>query len=221
MAAGRRGGELRGGHGDGESNCKRSDSSDGSDHFAGLADEYYTSDVAYETGAAEHPEPWEPNITALHDPAHVKWSDFIEKETPLPTPWDKLAFEKHSAEYQAERRKLRNANVPESQMDTLFRTEQVWETQFLGTQKYAGKVGAFATPTLRGAALRPSFFHDGSAKTLEAAVDWHLSGGIGAGADKGIVDLQPVTLSAAERGQLLAFVRALTGPVTAKEPALP
>ena len=37
-------------------------------HFAGLADEYYTSDVAYETGAAEHPEPWEPNVTALRDP---------------------------------------------------------------------------------------------------------------------------------------------------------
>ena len=37
-------------------------------HFAGLADEYYTSDVAYETGGAYHPEPWEPNVTALHDP---------------------------------------------------------------------------------------------------------------------------------------------------------
>ena len=29
-------------------------------HFAGLADEYYTSDVAYETGAAYQVEPWEP-----------------------------------------------------------------------------------------------------------------------------------------------------------------
>jgi hypothetical protein len=46
-------------------------------------------------------------------------------------------------EYQAERRKLRAANVPESQMDELFRREQTWETQFLGSQKYAGKVGAF------------------------------------------------------------------------------
>jgi len=34
-------------------------------HFAALADEYYTSDVAYETGAADRPEPWEPNVTAL------------------------------------------------------------------------------------------------------------------------------------------------------------
>ena len=37
-------------------------------HFAALADEYYTSDVAYETGITDRPEPWEPNITALKSP---------------------------------------------------------------------------------------------------------------------------------------------------------
>jgi hypothetical protein len=37
-------------------------------HFAGLADEYYTSDVAYETGASDLPEPWEPNVTAPQGP---------------------------------------------------------------------------------------------------------------------------------------------------------
>jgi IgA peptidase M64/peptidase M64-like protein len=110
-------------------------------HFAGLGDEYYTSDVAYTTGAAEHPEPWEPNLTASGD--HPKWASLVAKDTPLPTPWDKEEFEKHQREYQAERRKLRNANVPESQMDELFRREQTYETKFLGSQKYAGKVGAF------------------------------------------------------------------------------
>jgi hypothetical protein len=110
-------------------------------HFAGLADEYYTSDVAYATGAAEHPEPWEPNATA--DGAHPKWMDLVDKDVPLPTPWDKEPFEAHQREYQAERRKLRNANVPETQMDELFRREQEWETRFLGAQKHAGKVGAF------------------------------------------------------------------------------
>jgi hypothetical protein len=107
-------------------------------HFAGLGDEYYTSDVATNT---EPIEPWEPNLTA--DGAHPKWADLCDKDVPLPTPWDKEAFEAHSAEYQAERRKLRAANVPESQMDELFRRELVWETKFLGAQKYAGKVGAF------------------------------------------------------------------------------
>lgn len=71
--------------------------------------------------------------------------------------------------------------------------------------------GAFATPTLRGAARRPAFFHDGSATTLDAAIDWHLAGGTGQGADKSIVDLRRVTLSETERAQLGAFVRALTG----------
>ncbi|MGO4469651.1 M64 family metallopeptidase, partial [Pseudoduganella sp. RAF53_2] len=41
-------------------------------HFAGLADEYYTSPVAYATGGARM-EPWEPNVTALQDPAQLKW----------------------------------------------------------------------------------------------------------------------------------------------------
>ena len=112
-------------------------------HFAGLADEYYTSDVAYETGAAEHPEPWEENVTALHDPAKLKWRDLVEPGTPLPTPWKKEEYEAHQREYQAERRRLREANVPESQMDALFRRELEWSTRFLGSEQYAGKVGAF------------------------------------------------------------------------------
>jgi hypothetical protein len=62
-------------------------------HFAALADEYYTSDVAYETGAAGKPEPWEPNVTALHDPAQLKWKRSRHAGTPLPTPWDKAEFE--------------------------------------------------------------------------------------------------------------------------------
>jgi hypothetical protein len=110
-------------------------------HFAGLGDEYYTSDVSYQTGGEQHPEPWEPNLTA--DGAHPKWADIVDKDVPLPTPWDKATFEAHSRDYQAERRKLRNANVPETQMDELFRRELLWETQFLGSQQYAGKVGAF------------------------------------------------------------------------------
>jgi hypothetical protein len=109
-------------------------------HFAGLGDEYYTSDVAYETGV-DHPEPWEPNITA--DGSHPKWFDLVDKDTPLPTPWDKEEFEKHSREIQVRRRKIRAENRPESEMDALFREQREWETKFLGSQKYAGRVGAF------------------------------------------------------------------------------
>ena len=61
-------------------------------HFAALADEYYTSAVAYGT-ATERVEPWQPNITALLDPAALKWKDLVAPGTPLPTPWPKERFE--------------------------------------------------------------------------------------------------------------------------------
>jgi len=109
-------------------------------HFAALADEYYTSPVSFETsGGSEHPEPWEPNVTA--DVAHPKWTS--DPDVPLPTPWEKEEFEKHSRAIQAERARIRAANAPEIVMDKLFTEERAWETQFLGSQKYAGKVGAF------------------------------------------------------------------------------
>ncbi|HKB79859.1 MAG TPA: M64 family metallopeptidase [Thermoanaerobaculia bacterium] len=109
-------------------------------HFAALADEYYTSPVAYTTsGAEQHPEPWEPNVTS--NGAHPKWA--ADPGVPLPTPWDKAEFEKHSREVQAERARIRAENLPESVMDKLFTDEREWETKSLGSQQYAGKVGAF------------------------------------------------------------------------------
>jgi hypothetical protein len=112
-------------------------------HFAGLGDEYYTSDVAYQTGATDRPEPWEPNITALEDPATLKWKDLVEAGTPLPTPWDKDAYEKKSREIQARRRELRARNAPESEMNQLFTEEMNWSTPYLAGMTYSRKVGAF------------------------------------------------------------------------------
>ena len=113
-------------------------------HFAALADEYYTSDVAYETGAAgKRPEPWEPNVTALHDPAQLKWKDLVTPGTPLPTPWDKAEFEKHTAAIQQRRREIRARNAPESEMDALFREQRAWDQTFLASMTYSGRVGAF------------------------------------------------------------------------------
>jgi len=112
-------------------------------HFAGLADEYYTSDVAYETGATYHPEPWEPNATALHDPANLKWGDLVGVDVPLPTPWDKDLFESGSVAAQQERRGLRADDAPETAMDKLFTDQMKRETALLGGMEHAGKVGAF------------------------------------------------------------------------------
>jgi hypothetical protein len=111
-------------------------------HFAALADEYYTSPVAY-AAAEERVEPWEPNATALLDPANLKWKDLVAPGTPVPTPWKKEEFEKASRDYQAKRREIRAANGSEDQMDALFREELVVETRLLGQDGFSGRVGAF------------------------------------------------------------------------------
>lgn len=54
--------------------------------FAGLDDEYYTSDVAYTEFYKPGVEPWSPNVTALLDPANLKWGDMVAEGTPIPTP---------------------------------------------------------------------------------------------------------------------------------------
>ena len=111
-------------------------------HFAGLADEYYTSDVAY-LPSANKTEPWEPNVTALLDPANLKWKDLVTAGTPVPTPWDKEEFDRFERDIQRQRRELRVARKPEAEMDELFRKEREKEDAMLGSQKYVGKVGAF------------------------------------------------------------------------------
>ncbi len=111
-------------------------------HFAGLADEYYTSDVA--VGSPEkHIEPWEPNATALLDPSMLKWKDLVVAGTPVPTPWRKAEFEAYEKEIQAERRKIRAEGRPEAEMDALFEKEKKHEDELLGTDKYSDRVGAF------------------------------------------------------------------------------
>jgi len=111
-------------------------------HLAGLADEYYTSDVAY-LPAADRVEPWEPNATALLDLPNIKWKELVTPGTPLPTPWPKDEFERYTIEIQQKRRAIRAANRPESEMDALFRDEQRRDTALLGSAANAGKVGAF------------------------------------------------------------------------------
>jgi len=111
-------------------------------HFAGLADEYYTSSVAY-TMPAERIEPWEPNATALLDPLKLKWRDLITPDIPLPTPWNKEAFETYSLEIQKRRAQLRKDRRPESEMEALFREELAHEKAMFAKEKHAGQVGAF------------------------------------------------------------------------------
>jgi len=55
--------------------------------FAGLADEYFDSEVAYNDFYNLETEPWEPNLTTLVN-FDMKWKDMLPVETPVPTPPD-------------------------------------------------------------------------------------------------------------------------------------
>ena len=109
-------------------------------HFAGLADEYYTSDVAtVSTGARL--EPWEANATA--DPRAAKWADLVAPDTPLPTPWAKAEFERVQKDIQARRRKIRADKRPEAEMEALFREEKTRTAPLLAGGPQGHAVGAF------------------------------------------------------------------------------
>jgi hypothetical protein len=110
--------------------------------FAALADEYYTSDVAYQSPEITV-EPWEPNVTALFDPTNLKWKALVKPATPVPTPWDKTEFDTFSYGIQKERRALRAANVPESEMEKLFEREKNTSLEMFGKNKFKDATGAF------------------------------------------------------------------------------
>jgi cytochrome c peroxidase len=68
-------------------------------------------------------------------------------------------------------------------------------------------MGAFKTPTVRDAALRAPYLHDGSEKTLESLVDFYDRGG---GKDRNLDPLMvPLGLSRHEKIALVAFIKAL------------
>jgi hypothetical protein len=53
--------------------------------FCSLADEYWTSDVAYQEFYPLDVEPTDPNLTTLIN-FDSKWKDLVEESTPIPTP---------------------------------------------------------------------------------------------------------------------------------------
>jgi hypothetical protein len=111
-------------------------------HFAGLADEYYTSPVAY-AASGTRMEPWEPNATALRDPSKLKWAKHVKAGTPLPTPWPKAEYEEASRAYQKRRAALRAANRPESEMNALFREDLAATRALFARQPHRHTIGAF------------------------------------------------------------------------------
>jgi cytochrome c peroxidase len=71
--------------------------------------------------------------------------------------------------------------------------------------------GAFKTPTLRQVARTAPYMHDGSIPTLELVADYYDRGG----QQNPLLDakLRPLHLSAAEKHDLVVFLKALTGEI--------
>jgi hypothetical protein len=125
--------------------------------FAGLADEYYTSDTAYEDFFKPTVEPVEPNITALLDTTNIKWKKWLSPGIEIPTYWEKKEFEEMDYKWQDERRSLNNKvaelkrnrapkqEILEAEEEYNLKDKQhaVEVDRSLQKTKYYGKVGAF------------------------------------------------------------------------------
>jgi cytochrome c peroxidase len=82
------------------------------------------------------------------------------------------------------------------------------------------ETGAFKTPTLRDIAKSAPYFHDGSAKTLEEAVDIMLAGGKpNQYLDK--KNLEPHKILPEQREDVLNFLRSLSVDCRLSKPPLP
>lgn len=125
--------------------------------FAGLADEYYTSSVAYGEFYPKGVEPAEANVTALLDPSKLKWADLASPGTPVPTPWEKAGYDQNDTAYQKVREAL-NARIAQAmrggapraevdalkkESDDLSRKHAREIADYLSRSAFKDRVGAF------------------------------------------------------------------------------
>lgn len=125
--------------------------------FAGLADEYYTSETAYNDMYPEGIEPVEPNITRLYDKNNLKWKNLVSPGIEIPTPWEKEEFDKADYAWQKIRREMnsriaemkRNKEADEKikaaqdEYDKKDKARSDEVDKYLKSSKFVGKVGAF------------------------------------------------------------------------------
>jgi hypothetical protein len=125
--------------------------------FSGLADEYYTSSVAYNEFYPRGVEPMEPNITALLEPDKLKWSPFLSPGIAIPTLWEKEGFDRMDSEYQKIRHQinekiaqLKRERAPEeailkaeAESELLSKKHADKMDDYLLKSEFVGKVGAF------------------------------------------------------------------------------
>jgi IgA Peptidase M64/Peptidase M64 N-terminus len=108
--------------------------------LAGLADEYYSSQVAY-LPPKEIVEPWEPNVTA--SPTDPKWKDLVPAGVPLPTPWPKAEYDRLTSEGEPRQSAATGARKAQPETDEELRARQARIAAVLASGPYAHVVGAF------------------------------------------------------------------------------
>lgn len=125
--------------------------------FGGLADEYYTSATAYNDFYPRGVEPVEPNITALLDPANVKWSNVLTPGVKVPTPWEKADYDARDNAYQKTRQQLnegiaaaKRSGAPAAEVAKLQEESERLSAEharqmdvYLANSKFVGVVGVF------------------------------------------------------------------------------
>ncbi len=121
--------------------------------FGGLGDEYYSARVAYNDFYPPGVEPRVPNLTALLDPARLKWKDLVEPGTPIPTPWGKEAYERLQEKFRGRERALQaqaGRAAPGKERERLRRELAALKKahkealrKFLERSPYWNKIGAF------------------------------------------------------------------------------
>jgi hypothetical protein len=107
--------------------------------FGGLADEYYTSDTGYDEFYPAGIEPPEPNITANPSREKLKWGAFVKDSTPVPTPWNKDAFDAAAIQYGRDLTAAKNA---EEKLKIREKRAE-WLADFYKNLPYGMAVGAY------------------------------------------------------------------------------
>jgi hypothetical protein len=122
--------------------------------FAGLGDEYYTSDVSYEEFYVKGVEPPDPNLTALLDRENLKWGDHVTPGLPIPTEWGQRTFDSlglaRDSLWRARGAAMRKAGEAPDSVKKV-REEYDWRIReatdavvgFMEHHPLRGKVGAF------------------------------------------------------------------------------
>ena len=125
--------------------------------FAGLADEYYTSEVSYEDFYPSGVEPLEPNITSLLDPKNLKWKDLVSPGIEIPTEWNKQVYDSLSNAFtviaREQKEKMKELSDSEATPEKMKETKDVYNEKlnklrseinnFVFNHPLKDKIGAF------------------------------------------------------------------------------